>query len=205
MGIFVSFFFEQFKAKQHVWERYINILAEVDCYCGMAQYSRQRKTARPRFVSQGYEVLEAVHPALYSVDFVANDISFEDPVVILTGPNMGGKSTILRTACLLAVMAQMGSYVPCKQYRAAVVDRVFTRIGASDKLEAGKSTFFIEMEETKSILNHATSRSLAIVDELGRGTATYDGMALAHSVLNYLINRIGCKCLFATHYHSLTE
>ena len=118
---------------------------------------------------------------------------------------MGGKSTILRTCCQLTILAQMGSFIPAKSYKASIVDRIFTRIGASDKLEAGKSTFFIEMEETKSIMLNATSRSLAIIDELGRGTATFDGMAIAHSVLNYLINQIGCKCMFATHYHSLTD
>jgi DNA mismatch repair ATPase MutS len=150
-------------------------------------------------------VEQGIHPSLYSSNFVPNDISFEKPIIILTGPNMGGKSTTLRTCCQLTILAQMGSYIPVKSYRACVVDRIFTRIGASDKLEAGKSTFFIEMEETKSILSWATPKSLAIIDELGRGTATFDGMAIARSVLNYLIEQIGCKCMFATHYHSLTE
>jgi len=134
MGIFVTFFFEQFKLKQNIWERYINILAEIDCYCGMAVYSKQKKTSRPVFVEEGYEVVDGVHPALYSIDFVPNDISFNDPIILLTGPNMGGKSTILRTSCLLAIMAQMGCYVPCRSYKASIIDRIFTRIGASDKL-----------------------------------------------------------------------
>lgn len=100
----------------------------------MSQFSKQRKTCRPIFTENGYEVMEGVHPSLYSGDFVPNDISFSYPIIILTGPNMGGKSTILRTSCLLAIMAQIGSYVPCKSYKAAIIDRIFTRIGASDKL-----------------------------------------------------------------------
>ncbi len=118
---------------------------------------------------------------------------------------MGGKSTLLRTACLMVILAQTGCYVPADSYRCDIVDRIFTRIGASDKLEEGKSTFFIEMEETKSILQYGTSKSIAIIDELGRGTSTFDGMAIAYSVLLDLIERVQCRCLFATHYHSLSK
>ncbi len=125
--------------------------------------------------------------------------------MLLTGPNMGGKSTLLRTACLMVILAQTGCYVPADSYRCDIVDRIFTRIGASDKLEEGKSTFFIEMEETKSILQYGTSKSIAIIDELGRGTSTFDGMAIAYSVLLDLIERVQCRCLFATHYHSLSK
>lgn len=125
--------------------------------------------------------------------------------MLLTGPNMGGKSTILRTVCTLAILAQIGCYVPAEMYDCDLVDRIFTRIGASDKLELGKSTFFIEMEETKSVLEHATSRSLAIIDELGRGTSTFDGLAIAYSVLKHIIESIKCYCLFATHYHILID
>lgn len=107
--------------------------------------------------------------------------------MLLTGPNMGGKSTILRTVCTLAILAQVGCYVPADQYQCELVDRIFTRIGASDKLELGKSTFFIEMEETKNVLEHATPKSLAIIDELGRGTSTFDGLAIAYSVLKNMV------------------
>ena len=125
--------------------------------------------------------------------------------MLLTGPNMGGKSTLLRTACLQVMLAQTGFFVPAESYRCEIIDRIFTRIGASDKLEEGKSTFFIEMEETKSILNYGTPKSIAIIDELGRGTSTFDGMAIAYSVLLDIISRVQCRCLFATHYHSLSQ
>lgn len=125
--------------------------------------------------------------------------------MLLTGPNMGGKSTILRTACCLAILAQVGCYVPAEDYNCEVIDRIFTRIGASDKLELGKSTFFIEMEETKSVIEHGSSRSLAIMDELGRGTSTFDGLALAYSVLRNIAEDVRCYCMFATHYHMLLD
>lgn len=134
---------------------------------------------------------------------IANDVDLNKKIMLLTGPNMGGKSTLLRTTCLMVILAQTGFYVPAASYKCEIIDRIFTRIGASDKLEEGKSTFFIEMEETKSILTYGTSKSLAIIDELGRGTSTFDGMAIAYSVLVDLIERIQCRCIFATHYHTL--
>ena len=118
---------------------------------------------------------------------------------------MGGKSTILRQNCLAVIMAQVGCFVPCISIRLTPVDRIFTRLGASDRLLEGKSTFFVEMEECKNVIQMATHKSLAILDELGRGTSTFDGYSIAHAVLNYLIDRIRCRAMFSTHYHMLLE
>ena len=126
-------------------------------------------------------------------------------VLLVTGPNMGGKSTILRQTCIAVIMAQLGCFVSATKCLLTPVDRIFTRIGASDRLLEGKSTFFVEMEETKNVLDYATSESLVIMDELGRGTSTFDGMAIAQSVLNSIIKRIQCRTLFSTHYHMLVE
>ena len=131
--------------------------------------------------------------------------SGEGPTVLLiTGPNMGGKSTYLRQTALLVVMAQCGCFVPAERMRLGLVDRVFTRIGASDNVARGRSTFMVEMTETAAILNTATSRSLVLLDEMGRGTATYDGLSLAWATVEHLHDRIGARTLFATHYHELT-
>jgi DNA mismatch repair protein MSH6 len=118
---------------------------------------------------------------------------------------MGGKSTILRQNCLAAIMAQIGCFVPCESFRLTPVDRIFTRLGASDRILEGKSTFFVEMEETKNVIQFATHRSLAILDELGRGTSTFDGYSIAHAVLNYLLQKIKCRAMFSTHYHMLLD
>ena len=116
---------------------------------------------------------------------------------------MGGKSTLLRQTCIAVILAQIGSFVPAKTCELTPVDRIFTRIGASDRILEGKSTFYVEMEETKTILKFATSRSLAIVDELGRGTSTFDGYAIANAVMRHMVNKINCMALFSTHYHML--
>jgi len=134
--------------------------------------------------------------------FHPNTINLSDPVMILTGPNMGGKSTLLRQACLVVIMAQAGFAVPCSSARFSPVDRVFTRIGANDRMLAGQSTFQVELEETSSILRNATSRSLVLLDELGRGTSTFDGIAIAFSVIKHLA-ALRTRTLFSTHYHSL--
>lgn len=145
--------------------------------------------------------------------FVPNDIIMgslkgeekSPEVLLITGPNMGGKSTLLRSTCLAAIMAQIGCYVPAQSCKLTIVDRVFTRIGASDRILENKSTFFVELEETKTIVEQATKNSLVIMDELGRGTSTFDGYSIAHSVLTYLATRVHCRSLFTTHYHMLVE
>ena len=142
--------------------------------------------------------------------FVANDTdtsSEDSQVMIITGPNMAGKSTYIRQAALIVLMAQMGSFVPADSASIGLVDRIFTRLGLQDDLSTGQSTFMVEMVETAAILNQATSRSLVILDEIGRGTSTYDGLSIAKAVVEHLHNhpRLGCKTLFATHYHELTQ
>ena len=140
--------------------------------------------------------------------FIPNDLYLNDTtdrIAIITGPNMGGKSTYLRQAALIAILAQMGSFVPAESAVLPIVDRVFTRIGASDNLSRGRSTFMVEMTETAVILNTATARSFIVLDEIGRGTATYDGLALAWAVVEHIHARTRAKTLFATHYHELTE
>jgi DNA mismatch repair protein MSH6 len=139
--------------------------------------------------------------------FVPNDVVMGDEphILLITGPNMGGKSTLLRSTCLAAIMAQIGCYVPAQKCVMSIVDRVFTRLGASDRILENKSTFFVELEETKTVVEQATMNSLVIMDELGRGTSTFDGYSIAHSVLTYLATKIQCRTLFTTHYHMLVE
>jgi DNA mismatch repair protein MutS len=140
--------------------------------------------------------------------FVPNDLSLVPRgrrMLIITGPNMSGKSTVMRQAALITLMAQVGSFVPADKARVGVCDRIFTRVGASDDLASGQSTFMVEMSETANILHHATERSFIILDEIGRGTSTYDGLAIAWSVAEALHDRIRARALFATHYHELVE
>ena len=159
------------------------------------------------------QITEGRHPVVEKVlkgtPFVPNDThmdSGDDLCAIITGPNMAGKSTYMRQVALIVLMAQMGSFVPAQSAHIGIVDRVFTRIGASDDLSAGASTFMVEMTEVAQLLKNATKKSLLILDEIGRGTSTYDGMAIARAVLEYCADpkRLGCKTLFATHYHELT-
>jgi DNA mismatch repair protein MSH6 len=145
--------------------------------------------------------------------FIPNDVIMgslkgeeTDPsILLITGPNMGGKSTLLRSTCLAAIMAQIGCFVPAEKCVMTIVDRVFTRLGASDRILENKSTFFVELEETKTIVEQATKNSLVIMDELGRGTSTFDGYSIAHSVLTFLADKVHCRTLFTTHYHMLVE
>jgi len=140
-------------------------------------------------------------------NFVPNDLSLEGTrqIALITGPNMAGKSTYIRQVALLTLLAHTGSFVPATAARIDLVDRIFTRIGASDDLVRGQSTFMVEMSETANILHHATRRSLVILDEIGRGTSTFDGLSLAWAIVEHLHNQLGAKTLFATHYHELTE
>ena len=189
-------------------------VAVADSLCSLAAVAVQRGYCRPE-ISLGSEIsiTDGRHPVvevmLKDSLFVPNDADLgakDNQVAIITGPNMAGKSTYMRQVALIVLMAQMGSFVPARAARIGLVDRVFTRIGASDDLASGQSTFMVEMTEVASILKYATSRSLLILDEIGRGTSTYDGMAIARAVLEYAANprKLGAKTLFATHYHELS-
>ncbi|HWY68305.1 MAG TPA: DNA mismatch repair protein MutS [Terriglobales bacterium] len=189
-------------------------LAEADVLLALANIAAERGYARPALDDSGViELVEARHSVVEqqvmsgAERFVPNDLLLSpesELIVLLTGPNMGGKSTYLRQTALIVIMAQMGSFVPARAARIGIVDRIFTRIGASDNLARGRSTFMVEMTETAAILNTATPRSLVLLDEMGRGTATYDGLALAWATLEYLHSVTRAKTLFATHYHELT-
>ena len=190
-------------------------LARLDVYASLAEVAVRRDYVRPE-VDDGtaLEVVGGRHPVvevtLESGAFVPNDTrldTVEQQVAILTGPNMAGKSTYLRQVALIVLLAQIGSFVPAERARVGLVDRIFTRLGAQDDIASGQSTFMVEMVETATILHHATPRSLVVLDEIGRGTSTYDGLAIARAVVEHLHNssRLGCKTLFATHYHELTE
>ena len=191
-------------------------LAEVDMLAALANIAATRDYCRPAFDdSLDLEIIGGRHPVIEQQEFAAsserfvpNDLylnSTTQAVLVLTGPNMGGKSTYLRQAALIVILAQMGSFVPARSARLSVVDRVFTRIGASDNLARGRSTFMVEMTETAAILHTATPRSLILLDEVGRGTSTYDGLAIAWAAIEYIHGRTRAKTLFATHYFELTE
>jgi DNA mismatch repair protein MutS len=191
-------------------------LAEIDVLAGFAAQAANCNYCRPRFDDNNdIEIVEGRHPVIEQQDlsgvadrFVPNDLFLNGTthsVLVITGPNMGGKSTYLRQVALIVLMAQMGSFVPARSARLGLVDRIFTRIGASDNLARGRSTFMVEMTETAAILNTATPRSLILLDEVGRGTSTYDGLAIAWAAIEYIHANTRAKTLFATHYHELTE
>ena len=199
-------------------ERILNtahVLAEIDVYLSLAGVAAQHNFCRPRLdTGDSIHIVAGRHPVIeqsqLETPFIPNDtqISISDAqILIITGPNMAGKSTYLRQVALIVLMAQIGSYVPAESATIGLVDRIFTRIGAQDDLATGQSTFMVEMVETATILHHATPRSLIILDEIGRGTSTYDGLAIARAVVEYLHNnrRCGARTLFATHYHELVE
>ena len=188
-------------------------IAELDVAAAMAQVAAENRYVQPEFSDSGeMRVIGGRHPVIEKISekaasrFIPNDLYLDGSqyVVIITGPNMGGKSTYLRQAALISILAQSGSFVPAEKAVLPVIDRVFTRIGAADNLARGRSTFMVEMTETAVILNTATERSLIVLDEIGRGTATYDGLALAWAVVEHVHDRIKAKTLFATHYHELT-
>ena len=189
-------------------------IAQVDVFAGLAQAAVDNDYVRPT-LDDGDEIAikDGRHPVVERVlpagRFVPNDVelSRESRVLVITGPNMAGKSTFIRQVALITLLAQVGSFVPAKSARIGLVDRIFTRVGLQDDLATGQSTFMVEMVETAAILNQATPRSLVILDEIGRGTSTYDGLSIARSVMEHLHNdpRLGCKTLFATHYHELTQ
>ena len=187
-------------------------LAELDVYVGLADLALLRGYVRPVVdASRRIEIEDGRHPVvevLVGAPFVPNSIELdatEAQILIITGPNMAGKSTVMRQAALIVLMAQMGSFVPARRAHVGIVDRIFARVGASDNLAQGRSTFMVEMTETASILTHATGRSLLVLDEIGRGTSTFDGVSIAWAVAEHLHDHVGARTLFATHYHELTE
>jgi len=188
-------------------------IAQLDVLAGFAELARHQNYCRPVITAAGkIEIVDGRHPVLEQTlvedRFVPNDTLLNAPdnlVLIITGPNMAGKSTYIRQVGLLVLLAQIGSFIPAKSATIGLVDRIFTRIGATDDLARGQSTFLVEMNETANILNNATSQSLVILDEIGRGTSTFDGLSIAWAVAEHLHNVIGAKTLFATHYHELTE
>jgi DNA mismatch repair protein MutS len=190
-------------------------LARLDCLLNLAETADQNNYCRPHMTTDGHiHIEEGRHPVVEKMitgeRFVPNTVSMdndENQILIITGPNMAGKSTVLRQMALLVIMAQMGSFIPAKKASISVVDRIFTRVGALDNLSHGQSTFMVEMQETANILNNAGEHSLVIMDEIGRGTSTYDGLSIAWAVAEYLhdLHKTGVKTLFATHYHELTD
>jgi DNA mismatch repair protein MutS len=188
------------------------IVAELDVLASLAEVAARESYVRPVLTDDfSLEITAGRHPVVERMmareKFIPNDIALTEDarMIILTGPNMAGKSTVLRQVGLIVLMAQVGSFVPATKARIGVVDRLFTRVGASDNLVRGQSTFMVEMSETSAILHTATRRSLVLLDEIGRGTSTYDGISIAWSVSEHLHNAVGCKTIFATHYHELTQ
>ncbi|WP_289136378.1 DNA mismatch repair protein MutS [uncultured Brevibacillus sp.] len=187
-------------------------ISSVDVLQAFATVSDERGFIRPQFTTTGeYVITDGRHPVVEAVldreKYVANDVQMDQSnrlVLLITGPNMAGKSTYMRQIALITVMAQIGCFVPAKEAKLSLVDQIFTRIGAADDLVGGHSTFMVEMLETRHALQKATERSLILLDEIGRGTSTYDGMALAQAVIEYICQKIGAKTLFSTHYHELT-
>ncbi len=190
-------------------------ISEVDVICSLSEVADRENYCMPEISANGtIEIVDGRHPVVEKMleldSFVPNDTILnmeEDRLAVITGPNMAGKSTYMRQVALITLMAQIGSFVPAKSAKIGIADRIFTRVGASDDLAAGQSTFMVEMSEVANILLNATSKSLLILDEIGRGTSTFDGLSIAWSVIEYISDKdkIGCRTLFATHYHELTE
>lgn len=209
--------FQRFDSKAALWTQAIECVSTLDALLSLAKVSAAPGYCWPDFLPSHKPVLdiaEGRHPMLDQtlaergdVAYIPNSVALGNParLMLVSGPNMGGKSTLLRQTCLIAVLAQIGCRVPAQRCRMTLVDRIFTRVGASDRILSGQSTFFVELAETASILLNATTHSLCILDELGRGTATFDGTAIAHAVTDHLVTKVCCRAMFATHYHSLVE
>ncbi|PSR97212.1 muts domain V [Coniella lustricola] len=208
-----SSFFRRFDIDNETWLQAIRVISQLDCLISLAKASTAlgQPSCRPTFVDTERSVVEFEelrHPCMLNSvdDFIPNDIKLGGDVAkinLLTGANAAGKSTVLRMSCIAVIMAQIGCYVPAVSAQLTPVDRIMSRLGANDNIFAAQSTFFVELSETKKILSEATSRSLVILDELGRGTSSYDGVAVAQAVLHHVATHIGCVGFFATHYHSL--
>jgi DNA mismatch repair protein MutS len=193
-------------------QKLADTIAQCDCLTGLAYLAHRRNYIRPKLTTgREFIIKEGKHPVLSEMlgpQFVPNDIALTGAagdILIITGPNMSGKSTYIRQVALLVLMAQIGSFIPAEDAEIGLVDRIFTRVGASDELVRGQSTFMVEMTETANIINNATDKSLVILDEVGRGTSTYDGLSLAWAITEHIAGKIKCRTLFATHYHELTE
>ncbi|MFN6037181.1 MAG: DNA mismatch repair protein MutS, partial [Bacteroidota bacterium] len=190
--------------------------AKMDCLCGFAELAVQNKYCRPD-ITEGYsiDIKNGRHPVIETqlppgVEYIANDVFLDNDsqqIMMITGPNMSGKSALLRQTALIVLLAQMGSYVPADSAVLGITDRIFTRVGASDNITSGESTFMVEMNETASILNNLSNRSLVLLDEIGRGTSTFDGISIAWAIAEYIHQNASAKAktLFATHYHELNE
>ena len=192
-----------------------NLIGQLDCLCSFAQQAAQENYCRPE-INDGLELMikNGRHPVIekqlpLGETYVANDVFLdreEQQIIMITGPNMSGKSAILRQTALIVLLAQMGSFVPAEEVKIGLVDKIFTRVGASDNISMGESTFMVEMNETASILNNLSERSLVLLDEIGRGTSTYDGISIAWAITEYLHEHPSrAKTLFATHYHELND
>ncbi len=197
----------------HELQQVSAVLSELDVLSGLAELAKRQDYVRPEMVEGiELEIIEGRHPVLDTTaqkgTFVPNDCRLggdAGSIMLITGPNMAGKSTYIRQVALITLMAQLGSFVPARRARIGLADRIFARVGASDELSRGQSTFMVEMVETARILNTASNRSLIILDEIGRGTSTYDGLSLAWAIVEHLHDKIGARTLFATHYHELTQ
>lgn len=202
---------EYIKKDVHLIQDVASIVAQVDVYQSLASKASQNGYIRPKFNNQHMLHIEngrhgVIEQVISRQNYVPNDVDIHEnePILLITGPNMGGKSTYMRQIALCVIMAQIGSFVPCDEANLPVFDQIFTRIGASDDLISGQSTFMVEMLEANNALRYATHDSLIIFDEIGRGTATFDGMAIAQSMIEYIATKIQCITLFSTHYHELT-
>lgn len=188
-------------------------IAILDVLVSLAQAGDEYNYIRPKLLDDGtIHIKDGRHPLVERILnrdlFVPNDTHLDNAqneIMIITGPNMAGKSTYMRQSALLTLMTQVGSFIPAREASISPVDKIFTRIGASDDLVSGQSTFMVEMNEVSHILKYATNKSLVILDEIGRGTSTYDGMSIARAVIEHIRDHIGAKTLFATHYHELTD
>lgn len=200
------------KIKEHLFslKKDAEILSEIDCLIALAVCAEEYNLVRPILNEEGeIKIKEGRHPVVEAVskgEYVPNDCFMPQNIntLLITGPNMSGKSTFMRQLAIIVIMAQIGSFVPAKKCELPIIDKIFTRIGASDDLVSGESTFMVEMKEARNALVNATSNSLVLFDELGRGTATYDGISIAQAILEYISSEVKCKTLFSTHYHELT-
>ena len=196
-------------------QRTAKAIARLDVFCSLSLVAERNRYVRPSLNEKGViDIRDGRHPVVEQMTdhdmFIANDTYLDNQkhcIAIITGPNMAGKSTYMRQTALIVLLAQIGSFVPAKTANIGIVDRIFTRVGASDDLASGQSTFMVEMNEVANILRNATPKSLLVLDEIGRGTSTFDGLSIAWAVIEHISNRklLGAKTLFATHYHELTE